>query len=154
MQQLFNPMDIRDASHRCNVAADHEAVLQSTNSQWNNRSHSNFGNKNLQIATKWRGEIPIETKGNSVEGCLEQFQSRVYIKRGLKFYNRGSKVYMRAGGSIPRPKLDSNRIQTDPNRFGLKLGAQARFPDTRIFRVKLHSDNPKNHSTENRNSRP
>ena len=46
MQQLFNPMDIRNISRWCNVAADHKAVLQSTNSQWNNRLHSNFGSKN------------------------------------------------------------------------------------------------------------
>ena len=55
MQQLFNLMDIRNTTRWCNVAANHEAVLQSTNSQWNNRSHSNFGSKTLQIATKWRG---------------------------------------------------------------------------------------------------
>ena len=46
MQQLFNSMDIRNTAHLSNVAADHDiSQLQSTNSQWNDISHSNFGSK-------------------------------------------------------------------------------------------------------------
>jgi hypothetical protein len=35
------------------VAADHEAVMQFTNSQWNNRLHSDFQKNKHQIDTNW-----------------------------------------------------------------------------------------------------
>src|SRR5664279_6053313 len=79
MQQLFNPMDIRDTTHLCNAAIDHEAALQSTNSQWNNISHSILGNDKLSIETKERGEFLIATKRNSDRWMLVAIQSRVLL---------------------------------------------------------------------------
>jgi hypothetical protein len=35
------------------VAADHEAVMQYTNSQWNSRLHSDFQKNKHQIDTNW-----------------------------------------------------------------------------------------------------
>src|SRR5664279_3001547 len=88
MQQLFNPMDIRDTTHLCNAAVDHEAALQSTNSQWNNRSLSILGNNKLSIETKERCEFLIATKRNSDRWMLLATRSRVLLKRGLTYLTR------------------------------------------------------------------
>ena len=84
MQQLFNPMDIRNTTRWCNVAADYEAVLQSTNSQWNNRSHSNFGSKLSRSQQSGEGEFLIAAKRNSIiDESLQQFNLGFCLKRGL-----------------------------------------------------------------------
>ena len=41
----LDPLGYSQLHTLAHVAADHEAVMQSTNSQWNNRSHKTFSSK-------------------------------------------------------------------------------------------------------------